>query len=307
MLAVDLARDILLSGSADGTATVRELSSGRVVPLPGGHGNIVRSVSLSRDGRFALTTSSDGTAKVWETAGGRLVSLLTGHRDAVLDAAFSEDAARVVTGSRDRTARVWDSGTRPELVISQAARPSKPSLSATASDGASARVVDDTIRLRTADGDLLTLRGHRDDVNSVSFSADGSLLVSASRDHDARIWDARTGALVHQLEGHFGSVADARFSPDGRWVVTAGPITAGLWNVRTGELAMYARGPSSRLRAVAFGPDSRVIFSREASGQIRRFRCDVCGSVDELLALADQRLTASGWTPSDDERARYYR
>jgi WD40 repeat protein len=307
VLAVALAENLVLSGSADGTATVRDLSSGRVVPLPGGHGNIVRSVSLSRDGRFALTASADGTAKVWESAGGRLVSVLTGHGDAILDAAFSEDAESVVTGSRDGTARVWESGIRPELVISQASPPSKPSRRAAASDGASARVVDDTIRLRTADDDLLTLRGHRDDVNSVAFSADGSLLVTASRDHDARIWDAHTGALVHQLEGHFGSVADARFSPDGRWVVTAGPITAGLWNVPTGELVMYARGPSSRLRAVTFGPDSRTIVSRESSGEIRTFRCEVCGTVDELLTLAEQRLTSSGWMPSDEEQARYYR
>ena len=92
--------NLLLTGSADGTATVRDLASGRVVPLPGGHGNIVRAVSLSADARFAVTASADGTAKVWETAGGRLVSVLTGHGDAILDAAFSGRAGRVVTGSR---------------------------------------------------------------------------------------------------------------------------------------------------------------------------------------------------------------
>jgi WD40 repeat protein len=306
VLAVDLEGGVLLSGSADGTATVRELGTGRVVPLPGGHLNIVRAANLSADARFAVTASADGTAKVWETAGGRLVSLLSGHADAILDAEFSPDAHRVVTGSRDGTARVWDSGARLDLVASSAAPPPSRSRSARATSGASARALGEVVRLRTSSRRLLTLRGHRDRVNSVAFSPDGSLLVSASRDHDARVWDARTGALVHQLVGHFGSVMDARFSPDGRWIVTAGPITAGVWSVRTGELAMYLRGPSERLTAAAFGGDSETIVTREANGTTRRHACSVCGTLDELLRVAERRLRASGWEPSPDQRARYF-
>jgi WD40 repeat protein len=306
VLAVDLEDGVLLSGSADGTATVRELGTGRVVPLPGGHENIVRVVNLSADARFAVTASADGTAKVWETAGGRLISLLSGHADAILDAEFSPDARRVVTGSRDGTARVWDSGARLDLVPSSGAPPSARSRSARATSGASARALGEVVRLRTSSGRRLTLRGHRDTVNSVAFSPDGSLLVSASRDHDARVWDARTGALVHQLVGHFGSVMDARFSPDGRWIVTAGPITAGLWSVRTGELAMYLRGPSERLTAAAFGDDSETVVTREANGTTRRYACSVCGTLDELLSIAERRLRASGWEPSPDQRARYF-
>ena len=85
-------------------------------------------------------------------------------------------------------------------------------------------------------------------------AADGRLLVSASRDHDARIWDATTGILVRRLEGHFGSVADAQFSPDDRWVVTAGPSSVGLWDVR-----------SRRARAVS-------LWTSEAPGRVVRGR-----------------------------------
>ena len=156
-----------------------------------------------------------------------------------------------------------------------------------------AGVLSPTVRfcgwLRTATGELRTLRGHRDRVNSVAFNADGSLLVSSSRDHDARIWDARTGRLAHQLVGHAGSVVDARFSPDGRWIFTAGPISAALWNVRTGELVMFLRGPTHPV-AAAFGPDSRTVFTQE-KGVVRRYRCVVCGTVDELREIAEQRIS----------------
>ena len=100
-------------------------------------------------------------------------------------------------------------------------------------------------------------------------------------------------------------MVDAQFSPDGRWVVTAGPITAGLWNVRTGELVMYLRGPTTHPTAVAFTPDSRTVVAAEANGVVRRYECAVCGTVNELLALADRRLERTGVTLTDDERARY--
>jgi WD40 repeat protein len=305
VLALDVANGMLLTGAADGAAAVRNLQTGRTIALPGGHGNVVRAVDLSDDGRVAVTASADHTAKVWATADGRLISLLAGHDDVVADATFIDDARRVVTGGLDGTVRVWSSGTLEELAVADRGALHERSRDTRARSGARATAVDDVIRLRTAAGDVMTLRGHRDDVNSVAFSADGSLLVSASRDHDARIWDARTGEPIHQLEGHPGSVADARFSPDGRWVVTAGPISAGLWNVRTGELVSYLRGPTSRPVAVAFGPDSETIFSEEGEGVVRSYRCALCGTVADLRVIAERRLERAGQALSAEERARY--
>eukprot|EP01044_Picomonas_judraskeda_P043461 COSAG03_NODE_22869_length_286_cov_0.588235_1_plen_61_part_01 len=47
-----------------------------------------------------------------------------------------------------------------------------------------------------------TLEGHSDDVNSASFSPDGTKVVSGSRDQTVRIWDAVTGECEQTLEGH---------------------------------------------------------------------------------------------------------
>ena len=37
--------------------------------------------------------------------------------------------------------------------------------------------------------ETLTLKGHSDDVNSVSFSPDGKRIVSGSQDNTLKIWD----------------------------------------------------------------------------------------------------------------------
>ena len=140
---------------------------------------------------------------------------------------------------------------------------------------------------------------------SVSFSTDGTSVVTASRDHDARTWDARTGRLLRVLRGHFALVSDARFSPDGRWVVTAGPMTAGLWNATSGRLIYLLRGHEGKLLSVAFSPDSRQIATGGEDGTVRLWPCTICGGIDELVALADARLAGTGRVPNDDERQRY--
>jgi hypothetical protein len=54
--------------------------------------------------------------------------------------------------------------------------------------------------------------------------------------------------------------------------------------------------------AVAFRPDSRTIVVAEQNGPVRRYECALCGDLDDLLDLADQRLGRSGLTlPEADE------
>ena len=47
-----------------------------------------------------------------------------------------------------------------------------------------------------AGGQVRTLAGHSDDVNSVAISADGKRVVSGSVDKTVKIWDADLGAEV---------------------------------------------------------------------------------------------------------------
>ena len=149
------------------------------------------------------------------------------------------------------------------------------------------------------------LEGHKDTVNSVAFSPDGKVLVSAGRDHDVIAWNVDTGAEAFRIEeAHSASVPDARFSPDGRWLVTAGPISARLWTA-DGQPVRYLYGPKPKVTAVGFERDSRAVVTRERNGVVRRWECEVCGSLDELVALAESRLRATRRALTAGERSRY--
>ena len=150
-----------------------------------------------------------------------------------------------------------------------------------------------------------TFTGHKDAVTSVQFSPDGKLLLTTSRDHDARIWDVETGKPTVLLRGHFGPVFGASFSPDQRWVVTAGPTTAGLWQASNGRLLSYLHGHKEPLTSASFSPDGRRILTSSRDGPFAPTAANSVRVLDELLILAKARLAALSRLLTPAERARY--
>lgn len=69
---------------------------------------------------------------------------------------------------------------------------------------------------------LFELNVHKEKTFSVDWSADGSLLATASEDRTVRIYSGDTGRLLNSFVGHHRVVRDARFCPKGRRVASVG-------------------------------------------------------------------------------------
>jgi WD40 repeat protein len=76
--------------------------------------------------------------------------------------------------------------------------------------------------------------------------------------------------LAHHFKGHSDWVLTLAFSPNSRWLATAGQDRiVQIWDTRSGRLAGTLRGQNAVIHAVAFSPDSRQIASAGLDGTVR--------------------------------------
>jgi WD40 repeat protein len=246
---------VRLVGRKRVVASIRTRGSVTAVAF-GPHGAVAAarptlSLAVSQRGDRVASGLSDGTVRIRTTSTG-FVRVLRPGDGRVTAVAFSPDTHVLATGGLNGVIRLWN--------------------------------------LRTGKR-LRSFSGHRLGITSLAFSPDGRLLLSAGLDHTARTWDVATGRAEHVRLWHFGPLGGASFSSDGLWVVTAGPSAVGVGQVSSDQPLLRLRGAAEPFVGAGFaGSNGRLIVAASKDGTIRQYRCDICGTFDELLALATRRL-----------------
>ena len=148
---------------------------------------------------------------------------------------------------------------------------------------------------------IVTLNGHTERLNAVSFSPDYTTFASASDDGMVKLWDEETQETIGTLEGNSYSVQSVSFSPDGRVLASGswdGAIN--LWNTETRENIGTLQ--HDQILFVLFSTDGRTLASgardgtiklwnvatREHSGTLRH------GGVTSASFSPDGKMLASG-------------
>ncbi len=125
--------------------------------------------------------------------------------------------------------------------------------------------------------ELSVLRGHKENVNAVSYSPDGARLASVSDDDTIRIWDAETGLELQVLRGHEEGVESVSFSPDGTRLASGSlDGTIRIWGAENGvELQVLrgheeiAKGFVGSVDTVSYSPDGMRLASGSSDNTIR--------------------------------------
>jgi WD40 repeat protein/DNA-binding SARP family transcriptional activator len=128
------------------------------------------------------------------------------------------------------------------------------------------------------------LRGHRGNIDTVDFDA-GSRIASSGADQTVRIWDLRTGRQI-VLHGHSDEVYNASFTPDDKRVIsTSNDGTVRLWDPRGGMALAVLQSGADPIYDLWVGKGD-MIATLDGNEVVRLFRCQVCGDVAQVRALA---------------------
>ncbi len=124
------------------------------------HDHLANQLSFSSDGNYLISASSDHTARLWSVPSMKLISVLYDHGDDVEMAQFHPAEALIATASRDHHVRVYDF----KGCLRQC------------------------------------FKGHRADVISIAWSANGQTLLSSSDDGTLKQWSLATGDLLQDID-----------------------------------------------------------------------------------------------------------
>jgi WD40 repeat protein len=265
----------LAAGCLDGVVRQWDAASGRPVASLRGHANAVAAVAFAPDGKTVATGGTDQAVKVWDAADGRELRTYRGHDRPVTDVAFCPAGparGRLVSAGADGVVRGWPApgpADHVELVGHDgnpndvAFSPDLPVVATVCRKEAKVRLWDPETGRPL--GDPLPARAER-----VAFGPRGLLATTGGdafdRPGELLLWDVTTRTVKHRLVGHKLFVTAVAFSPDGRWLASAGghvltgePNSVRVWDAVTGAEVRAFQPPVGVAAALAFSPDGHSL------------------------------------------------
>jgi WD40 repeat protein len=257
----------LIVGTIDGDIDVWDMNSGQEHFKLSGHDDAVLSVAVDSANTFFVSGSADRTARVWDFKSGKLRSVLRGHLGWVSDAKFLNNGASIATASRDGTLRIWDLKGVQTFQFPLGSGKNLPN--------GRVDVIPNTTKLVTLSDSIqlwdLSNVGHRElsseanDVagalmlrESIVFSPDASRILIVPEKSPPALWNIN-GRKIAELSGHTDNVYAARFSPDGKRIVSSSADgTFRVWDGLDGHL-IYRSNTKGLAWDASFSPSGQQI------------------------------------------------
>eukprot|EP00947_MAST-08B_sp_MAST-8B-sp1_P002866 g2866.t1 len=257
--------------------------------LPG-HAEAILHVSFSPDGNMLATGGGDATVRFWDVHMATPLFTCKGHKHHVLATSWSPDGKRFASGDKDGVIKLWDPKTGEECGKG-------------------------TKKHRKWVSGLCWEPHHR--------NAACERFLSCSKDHTAKVWNARTGRCETTLCSHTDSVECAKWGGSGLIYTASRDRQIKVWAVSGPDndivqgqykLVRTLTGHAHRINTLALSCDyvcrtgayehaAASFATAEAAHAAAVARYEkLCGDAPERLVSGSDDFTLFFWTPLETKK-----
>lgn len=250
----------VVTASADGTARLYDVTSGKLLAVLGPHPDSVVSAAFGADGKSIVTQCADKKQRTFDAVTFRLLRTAPTAPAALkkpVDPYTAKERADELAYDLKRAASRHGGPVRALL------RSPDRALFLTTSDDKTAKLWSG-IPGQAGTGQLTTLYGHGDAVLSGRFNHDASLVVTTSADRTARIFVTRVEPAQTRVTSWVG-YSLVRWSQGSQSLaMLMSNKAAARWDLRSGtQYTTYTTGRDYDLE-VALGPDDTFVLVPDA-------------------------------------------
>ena len=257
--------------SADRTARLWNPRTGSLLTPPLTHEEAVISAAFNFDGSILATGTKEGQVTLWNTATGTAIRPSVLVNSDILCVAFSPDGKFFAAGTEDGRLLMWSVSSGDPVSVFPHYHESVTEIDFNSkSTNLVAATGDDMADLLDIGGRRIARLKHENTVSAALFNPDSSVVLTASRDGLAALWNADTGAPLGITLKHNSAVLAATFSNDGSRIATGSfDHTARVWDTKTGRPITAALQHPAIVTEVALSADNRFIATASVDQTVR--------------------------------------
>ncbi|HEX7557158.1 MAG TPA: WD40 repeat domain-containing protein, partial [Leptolinea sp.] len=260
----------IVTGEQNGTVSLWEVSSGKLLRLIGKVPGEVNSLAFNSDA--SMLAIGANTLHLWKPADDTLSTPYKGFTYSITSLAFNNQATLVAAGDHDGKISLWNPQTGEQSVLLDGHIGDVTTLNFS-NDGRylASGGVDNMIIIWdiTSGQKVYMLRGHSGGIRSAIFNSDGTQLASTGGwvDITLKIWEMATGTGLYNITGFSKGDIELTLRKGTNTLASAGGDgIIRIWNFDTRELISTIEKHNRAIRSIVFSPDGSQMASSSEDG-----------------------------------------